>query len=94
MNAREGRVEICSDEQWGTICDDSWDAQDASVACYQLGYGRDGGQCVCVCVCVCVCARARVCVCVCACVHVCILLCVRYMSVNTFVAHVHMLNTN
>lgn len=33
-----GRLEIFHDGQWGTICDDSFDSVDATVACRQLGY--------------------------------------------------------
>lgn len=29
-------MEVCSDNKWGTVCDDGWDIRDATVACTQL----------------------------------------------------------
>lgn len=33
-----GKVQICHNAVWGTVCDHSWSSAEAKVACRQLGY--------------------------------------------------------
>lgn len=41
-NELEGRVEVCNNEQWGTVCDDGWGNPEGRVACRQLGFSDRG----------------------------------------------------
>ena len=34
----EGRVEVCYQGRWGSICRTGWDSTEAAIVCGQLGY--------------------------------------------------------
>ena len=38
----EGRVELCLNNTWGTICNSQWSNYDARVVCRQLGFSSAG----------------------------------------------------
>ena len=37
-NPQEGRVEVCVDGQFGSVCNDKWNDYAAKTVCRELGY--------------------------------------------------------
>ncbi len=43
-NSRQGRVEVCDSNAWGTVCSIGFDVVDATVVCTQLGRSGIGTE--------------------------------------------------
>lgn len=39
-----GRLEICFNKAWGSVCRDDWQNSASLVACQQLGYPQNSGN--------------------------------------------------
>ena len=40
-NPQEGRIEVCFNNTYGSICHDLWNENDAQVACRDLGFNSE-----------------------------------------------------
>ena len=45
QSENEGRVEVCVEGFWGTVCDGGWGQREAVVVCRQSGFGAKGRKC-------------------------------------------------
>ena len=44
-----GRVEMCQNGIWSSVCSNGWDQIDAGIVCRQLGYSSEGTMYINVC---------------------------------------------
>ena len=42
VTATSGRLEVCYNRAWGTVCSYGWGSTDSRVACRQLGFQPSG----------------------------------------------------
>ena len=45
-NVREGRVEVCINNAWGTVCNNLFGVDDAIVTCTQMNFSSEGKACI------------------------------------------------
>lgn len=38
----QGRVEVCINQRFQTVCEENWSNTDASILCSELGFSRNG----------------------------------------------------
>ncbi len=50
VDSAQGRVELCRDGEWRSICANSWTHPDAQVACRQFGFNGRELRCYIVCI--------------------------------------------
>lgn len=43
-DGNEGRLEVCINSAWGTVCSDRFDSIDAAVVCEAMGGFRGSGE--------------------------------------------------
>lgn len=41
-NVREGRVEVCINNAWGTVCSSNFGNEDATVVCLSMEFDKEG----------------------------------------------------
>lgn len=44
LTAESGRLEMCINNAWGSVCNNNWDVRDVRVACRELGFQQFYGK--------------------------------------------------